>query len=283
MALSVVMGILIASPDQQPFESPLPPRAYVPIVARDYVKPTPIPVGLKGVGIIHQEPFECADLEPLGDSITHLHNWKADPPDCPGVEPVCMWWCINNIGDPINPNCRVILQGNEPQISRQCNKTPAEYAVAWPNVEVSVGAHEFSTPCADFPWLNAWASAFYATNGRWPEFDYVCVHSYPYILPGMSVQDAIAQTITVVETAHTWSEDHGGDGRVWLHEFGLWPAWCPGEDCTTEYIEGVVPQLEALGVWYDWFALEHVGDYIAPPYDTSLVDGALTPYGDAYR
>jgi hypothetical protein len=281
--LSLWIGASIGRTAPLPTTSPLlSPLIYVPLVLNNSDGTAP-DIGYKGVGVIWQKPFECSDLEPFKGSIKHLQNWKPDPPSCPGVVPVCMWWGLGQIGAEVNPDCTVILLWNEPQIPAQSDIDPFEGATHWPDVEAAVGSREFSTPCADHTWLTIWANAFYASHNRWPDFDYVCVHSYPYILPGMTVQDAINQTISVVEDAQDWSLSHGGDGRVWLHEFGLWPAWCPGEDCVEEYISGIVPWLESEGVWYDWFALEHVDDYMAPPYDTSLVkDGQLTKYGTVY-
>jgi len=42
--------------------------------------------------------------------------------------------------------------------------------------------------------------------------------------------------------------------------------------------------LEEQNIPAAWFALSHVGDYISPWHDTSLVeDGALTAIGQAYQ
>jgi hypothetical protein len=259
-----------------------PPRPTVRATPTMTPMPTSTPVPLKGVGVIHQYQDQhedlCADIALAG--ATQYHNWLPDPPTCPGIQPVCMWWGLSSTGLPVNPDCEVILLWNEPQIAAQSNIAPAVGAAEWANVEGAAADRQFSTPCADIPWLNQWANAFYASHLRWPEFDHVCIHSYPDLMPPKTVQDAVAQTMAEVEAARVWSLAHGGDGAVWLHEFGLWPAW--GGD-VTEYIEGIVPWLEAQGVPYNWFALSHVGDYMAPSYDTSLVaDGALTEYGEAY-
>lgn len=261
-----------------------PTWTFVSPLEVDYVYYLPYLVGgrpsseFKGVGAVWQYPYTCEDIALTG--ATHFHDWTPWPLDCEGIKSVCMWWGLGSMELPTSPNCDVILLWNEPQYSTQSDVDPVIGASTWMTVEIEAGEREFTTPCADAYWRDVWANSFYAQHGRWPTFDYVCVHSYPYILPGMDVEDAINQTKQEVLGASAWSLNRGGDGSVWLHEFGLWPAW--GGD-VTEYITEIVPWLEEQEVPYDWFALSHVGDFMAPIYDTSLVEnGELTELGEAY-
>jgi len=235
----------------------------------------------RGVGAIHQYPYTCSELEMTGAA--WFHDWLPYPKDCPGIKSVCMWWGLQSMDKPTNPNCDTILLWNEPQIAGQSNIPFAIGAERWPEVEEKALGRQITTPCADGPYRDAWAHAFYATNDRWPRFDYVCIHSYPHLIPPRTVQNAITQTKQEILAARAWSYAHGSTtGQVWLHEFALWPAW-ESEEATIAYVKGIVPWLETQRIPYAWFGLRNVGDYMAPPYDTSLVEGGeLTAIGEAY-
>ena len=71
-------------------------------------------------------------------------------------------------------------------------------------------------------------------HGLPPRYDRVCIHSYP----SGDTQQAIAQFKDEVVAALAWDTQHGGSGRVIVHEYAYWPAW--GGD-TAEFIREVKP------------------------------------------
>ena len=281
IALVVVGAVAVMSAcmrrEIEIFESPLP--VYLPVVMHQRIAPSP----RKGVGCITQMDYSCADV--IASRVGWMHDWSMRPRDC-GIPVVCQAWGLGSeLQDP-DPRCEIVLLWNEPSVAGQANISPQVTADRWGPVEVrrTTWGKEISTPCDTTLWLTTWANAFKAANGRWPTFDWVCIHSYP---AAYTAQQAIDATMAVVNGAKSWSLAHGGDGRVILHEFGVWPVW--GEGITQAYIEGVVPLLEESGIMYAWFALSDVGKYMtkdspyAPYYDTSLVkDGQLTQLGTLY-
>ncbi len=233
-----------------------------------------------GVGAMTQFEYTCADIALPGTD--WVQNWSMFPPVCPGIEPVCQCWGLGCFTGGHQPACSLLLMWNEPSIPRQANITPAvgaqEYLPAL-GYAVEHGL-EISTPCDSISWLNLWAQEWKAAHGFWPPFDRVCGHVYP---AGPDVQSAIAEFKTTVREYVAWSRMHGGDGRVILHEYAYWPAWSSEEDAAL-FIREVKPWLEAQDIPAAWFALSHVGEYISPWHDTSLVeDGTLTQLGQAYN
>jgi len=284
MVLALWAGAAIGQTASMSTTSPLiSPMVYLPMVIGGGGTPTPETIALRGVGVIWQymDPETvCDDLALLG--VEQYQNWLPYPPTCPGIEPVCMWWGIGSHLLDTNPDCDTIFLWNEPQFTTQSNIEPQTGADTWDEIVQTANGRKITTPCADLSWLSTWANTYHSSHGEWPEFDYTCIHSYPYIMPRYPLSP-VEQTINLVESARSWSLSHDGDGKIWLHEFGLWPAWCPGETCVEEYIAEIIPWLEEHGVPYNWFALSHVGEYMAPSYDTSLVlNGELTPFGEAY-
>lgn len=264
--------------------SPLLTRqAYMPAVMQVVPTPTPTP-SLRGVGCITQADYSCEDV--LLSDATWMHDWTMHPKEC-GIPVVCQAWGLGGEEETPDPRCEIVALWNEPSIAAQSHISQTLGAERWLRVEQrrDEWGLEISTPCDEEAWLTGWAGEFYAVNDRWPTFDWVCIHSYPAAL---TAEQAVANTIAAVESARVWSLAHDGDGRVLLHEFGVWPAW--GEGIPEDYMRQVVPLLEEAGVMYAWFGLSGVGDYItdgspyAPYYDTSLVSGGeLTELGIAYK
>jgi hypothetical protein len=264
----------------------LPDTIYVPIVVKPLPTPTPLPSLVRGVGCITQVDYACEDVVTSGAE--WMHDWSMNPKDC-GVPVVCQAWGLGWENRTPDPRCSLVLLWNEPSIAAQADISAQTGAGRWLLVEQrrNEWGVEISTPCDYEEWLTEWANEFRADHGRWPTFDRVCIHSYP---AAFIAADAAMDTMSAVNSARAWSLSHGGDGRVVLHEFGVWPAW--GEGVTEEYMRLVVPMLDDADVMYAWFALSGVGDYMtdgspyAPYYDTSLVDfetGELTSLGEAYK
>ena len=289
LILLLSAALCLAEFTSSAFVSPLLTRqSYLPGVMRVVPTPTPTPTpmpSMRGVGGITQVDYSCEDMITSGAG--WLHDWTMHPKEC-GIPVVCQAWGLGSENETPDPRCEIVLLWNEPSIAAQAGISPQVGADRWLFVEQQRDEWgvEISTPCDEATWHSVWANEFYAANGRWPVFDWVCIHSYP---AAFTAEQAAASTVAAVEGARVWSLAHGGDGRVVLHEFGVWPAW--GEGITEDYMRLVVPQLDEAGVMYAWFALSGVGDYItngspyAEYYDTSLVDevGELTPLGQAYR
>jgi hypothetical protein len=287
MALFLFL-LAIVSVESSIFVSPLLPNTiYIPVAIKPIPTPTPMPPPpLQGVGCITQVDYACEDV--ITSGVEWMHDWSMNPKDC-GIPVVCQAWGLGWENRTPDPRCSLVLLWNEPSIAAQADISAQTGAGRWLLVEQrrDEWGTEISTPCDSEEWLTEWANEFKADRGRWPVFDRVCIHSYP---GAFTAEDAAMDTMSAVTIARDWSLSHGGDGRVVLHEFGVWPAW--GEGVTEEYIRLVVPMLQDSGAMYAWFGLSGVGDYMtdgspwyAPYYDTSLVDtdtGELTAFGIEY-
>ncbi len=224
-----------------------------------------------GVGAIHQYPYSCDDLAMAG--VDWVQDWSMDPLACPGIKPVCQCWKPPCLDAPRTPECDLVLGPNECSIAGQCNMTAEELATWWPQFELYAVLEdvEISTPCDSLGYIQSWKHAYETMYGRSPRYDRVCIHSYPY----GDVQQAIAQFKAEVELARAWV----GETPLIIHEVGYWPAWSSKEDVAV-FIREIKPWLEEPVAW---FALSHVGEYISPWHDTSLVEnGQLTILGEAW-
>jgi len=271
MIIVALLAMLIIPAQAEPAQY----TVFVPMIRQS-------PRAKRGIGCITQADYTCEDVRTSGAS--WMHDWSMSPKQC-GVPTACQAWGLGSEMQDPDPACIAVLLWNEPGVAAQANIAPQVAATRWIIVEQRRTDWDkpISTPCDEVNWLDVWADHFWNANQRWPLFDYVCIHNYP---SAFTADSAVQQTIAEVDAAHEWSLAHGGDGRVVLQEFAVWPAW----GTTAEYMEQILPQLDRRPyLWYSWFALSDVGEYItgntyqAHLYDTSLVaDGALTALGETY-
>jgi len=294
MLISLLLLCGCSAAHAQPF---LSPQSYHPLYIvseRPTATPEPTPtaepyeppvVPMRGAGCIHQMDYTCDELYTSG--VETYHDWRPTPlHQCEGVDYLCQWWGINSHNAETGP-CEMVVWLNEPEIPAQSNKTPLQAFPIWPDAraradELGIG---LATACAALPWLTEWADLHRAEYGDWPRFDAVCVHSYPCTY----WEVATNQTVAAVLAARQWGLDHGGDGRVVLHEFGMYPA-CGDSGA---YAFAVSQDMAALGVAHYWWALTRVPQYVLGPYweyypwqayhSDLVTDGQLTAIGQAYR
>ena len=294
MLVSLLLLCGCSAAHAQPF---LSPQSYHPLYIvsereTPTTEPTPTPtpepytppvVPMRGAGCISQVGYSCEELETSG--VETYHDWGAQLQQC-DLPYLGQWWGINShLVDP-GP-CEMVVWLNEPEIPAQSNKTPLQAFPIWPAARARADelGIELATACAELPWLDEWADLHQAEYGDWPRFDAVCVHSYVCT----SWEMATNQTVADVLAARQWSLDHGGNGRVILHEFGMYPI-CGDSG---SYARAVSEEMSALGIPHYWWALTKVPQYVLGPYweyypwqsyESSLVtDGQLTAIGRAYR
>jgi len=272
---AIVLALLLVGFVGQGSASELPPDTYLPVVQR-------LPTPLRGVGAtyaIHEGYERCAAMRELG--LGWYYNWDANAGLCTGIESVPWIWC-DQIPNALVGSSPWAGFGNEPDIHKQCNRSPATMADVWIGALAKFPGKRWVAPNSySIEWADDWLRILTQRQVALP--DALGIHCYEQ-------QGAMGYCEGHWQRAIDLAAKYG-IGEVWITEYAYVPT--AGEPSTKvvtamnrwlAYVESR-PEITR----HAWFQLSYAGSEswaFGVDRNTSLVHfatGELTPYGLAYR
>jgi hypothetical protein len=272
-----------------------------PVSPADTTKATPPAITKSAKRGIAYNVATKADLAALSSGVSWWYNWGRTPSaDVPsdyhatyGMDFIPMLWGGNTSANDMlavegfilaHPEVKYLLVMNEPNLTDQANRTPAQAATDWVKYEQVVS--ELSTygrtialvgPAMNWGTMSGysnpvvWLDAFYAAyqnanNGRSPKIDYLAFHWYDYGLSGQL--DALKKY----------------NKKIWITELANWNSQINSYAKQKEQMTQMVSLCEMRDdvFRYAWFIGRGSGADNHYTYLFTSADGVLSDLGSLY-